>query len=142
LVSVHLSSAMSSTADHARGGARDASVAIPVHVVDSRLVGVGLGLAALHAAQAAAAGAGPERVVGAAEDAAGRIELSAVLETVEFLRRGGRIGTVRGAISDALRIRPVLTMRGGSRSSRSAGPGSGPWTSWCPGRPGRRRPPP
>jgi DegV family protein with EDD domain len=114
VVSVHLSSELSSTADHARSGAREAGVPVPVQVVDSRLVGVGLGLVALHAARAASDGDGPERVAGAAKDAAGRVELSAALETVELLRRGGRVGPVRAALSDALRIRPVLTMRDGS----------------------------
>lgn len=114
VVSVHLTSELSSTAEHARSGAREPSIPVPVHVVDSRLVGVGLGLVVLHAARVASGGGGPERVAGAAQDAAGRVELSAALETVELLRRGGRVGLVRGALSDALRVRPILTMRDGA----------------------------
>ncbi|MBI4259866.1 MAG: DegV family protein [Actinobacteria bacterium] len=111
VVSVHLSGELSGTAQNARAAAGRARV--PVRVIDSRLVGAGLGLAVLQAADAAAAGGGLEEVAGAAEAAAALVEVYVALETVEFLRRGGRLGAARAMLSDLLRVRPVLTLEGG-----------------------------
>jgi DegV family protein with EDD domain len=110
-VSVHLSSELSSVLHNARAAASEA--ALPVRVLDSRSVGVGLALVVLEAARVARSGATAEEVAAGAEDAAHRVELYAALDTVEFLRRGGRVGTARALLSDLLRIRPVLTLRDG-----------------------------
>lgn len=110
-VSIHLSGALSSTVRNAAAAAGEAG--LPARVVDSRLVGVGLGLVALEAARAARAGASVDQVVHAAEETASRVLLVAALETVEFLRRGGRVGAAKAVLSDLLRIRPVLSMSEG-----------------------------
>lgn len=110
-VSVHVSGALSRTVESARTAAEGSP--IPVEVVDSRSVSMGQGLVALSAAAEAAEGGGLAQVAGAARLAVDRLEVAAVLDTVEFLTRGGRVGRARGMLSDLLRIRPVLSLEEG-----------------------------
>lgn len=111
VVSVHLSSELSGTAESARLAAR--SSPIPVNVVDTRLVAMGGGFAALDAAAAASSGAGANEVARAAMDTAGRSALFFYVDTLEYLRRGGRIGAAQRYLGAALRVKPLLTMSGG-----------------------------
>lgn len=119
IVSVHLSGELSGTVTSAQLAARSAGV--PVHVVDSRTVGMGLGLAALAAARAA--GDAPRTVDGAAVDgaavaaaaerrAAGTTVRFAV-DTLEYLRAGGRLGALAATLGTVLGLRPVLAVREG-----------------------------
>ena len=111
VVSVHLSASLSRTVDTARAAATGAVSS--VEVVDSRSVSMGQGLVAIAAARAAAGGAGLAEVTEAARAATDRLSVGAILETVEFLRRGGRVGKAKAAMSDLLRIRPVLSLEDG-----------------------------
>jgi DegV family protein with EDD domain len=111
VVAVHLSAAMSGTYDAARLAARDAPV--PVHVVDSRSLGMGLGYAVLAAAEAAAAGQDAERVADAARHCAAGTHAFFYVDTLEHLRRGGRIGAAQALIGSALAVKPLLTLRDG-----------------------------
>lgn len=111
VVSIHLSSALSRTVETARAAAAEAP--LPVEVVDSRSVSMGQGLVALAAADAATGGADLAGVAAAARSAASRLRVTAVLETVEFLHRGGRVGKARAALSELLRIRPILSLEDG-----------------------------
>ncbi|GAA3949139.1 DegV family protein [Actinomadura viridis] len=111
VVSVHLSAAMSGTAEAARLAAEDAPV--PVHIVDTGTIGLGLGFAALSAAAAALRGAAAPEVAAAAER---RAELSRSLfyvDTLEHLRRGGRIGAAATLLGSALMVKPLLGIEGG-----------------------------
>ena len=111
VTSVHLSGEMSGTVDTARLAADDAS--IPVKVVDSRSIGMGLGFAVLAAATAAAAGAGLDEV---AEAAVRRMRATRSLfyvDTLEHLRRGGRIGAAASLLGSALMIKPLLHISDG-----------------------------
>ena len=111
VVAVHVSSTLSRTVESARMAAMKA--ALPVEVVDSRSVSLGQGLVAVAAAEAAAVGGSFQEVARAAAAAARLVDVVAFLETVEFLKRGGRVGRARAALSDLLRIRPVLTLEDG-----------------------------
>jgi DegV family protein with EDD domain len=111
VVSVHLSAELSRTAVSA--GQASALASIPVEVVDSRSVSLGQGLVAVAAADAARTGMDVREVAAAARSAATRLTVAVVLETVEFLKRGGRVGRARAALSELLRIRPVLSLDGG-----------------------------
>lgn len=112
IVSVHLSGELSSTLLAAELAAQTSGV--PVHVVDSRTVGMGLGFAVLAAAGAAnrdgATGASVAQV--ARQRAAGATALFAV-DTLEHLRRGGRLSPVAAALGTVLGLRPVLGLRKG-----------------------------
>ena len=111
VVSVHLSGEISGTCESARLAARDAPV--PVVVVDSRLVGVGTGYAVLAAADALEGGAGAKE---AAETARRRAEATTSLfyvDTLEHLRRGGRIGAAAKLVGSVLAVKPLLRLDDG-----------------------------
>lgn len=106
VVSVHVSGQLSGTRDAARLAALESPV--PVTVVDSGQVGMGLGFAVLAAARAAAGGAAADDV---AAVAARRAESAATLfyvDSLESLRRGGRIGSAQALVGSALAVKPLL----------------------------------
>jgi DegV family protein with EDD domain len=84
-----------------------------VRIVDSRTTAMGLGFAALHAAAAAMGGASGEEVEAVAVETAKRSETLFVVETLEHLRRGGRIGPAAALLGTALAVKPVLHMSDG-----------------------------
>jgi DegV family protein with EDD domain len=112
LVSIHLSAELSSTSDAARLAAGQVGEHI-VTVVDSRAAAMGLGFAVLAAARAAAGGADAESVAAAARDTAARTCTFFVVDTLEHLRRGGRIGSAAAVLGSALAVKPVLHMEHG-----------------------------
>ncbi|MEU8195544.1 DegV family protein [Microbispora amethystogenes] len=111
IVSVHLSGALSGTVDSARLAAREAPV--PVQVVDSRSIAMGLGLAVLAAARAAGAGAPAAEVAAMASRTAAASDTVFYVDTLEYLRRGGRIGRVANLLGSALSIKPLLRLAEG-----------------------------
>jgi DegV family protein with EDD domain len=108
VVSVHVSGRMSATVRAARDAAR--RVRIPVHVLDSGTTGMSLGFAALSAARAAGAGAQARRVIHAAETRYRTSTELIYVDTLKYLRRGGRIGAATAMLGSMLSIRPVLTV--------------------------------
>jgi DegV family protein with EDD domain len=111
VVSVHLSTELSGTGDAARLAAAEAP--IPVRVVDSRLVGMALGYAVLAAADARDAGLDLDGVVAAAQRRAADTRGFFYVDTLEHLRRGGRIGTARALVGSALAVKPLLHLEAG-----------------------------
>jgi DegV family protein with EDD domain len=108
IVSVHLSGAMSATAESAALAARDSPV--PVTVIDSRLIGMGLGFCVLSGAQAAAAGAGADDVADVVRRRMVGTEVLFYVDTLEYLRRGGRIGAAAALVGSALSVKPLLQL--------------------------------
>ncbi|MCL3818234.1 DegV family protein [Aeromicrobium wangtongii] len=111
IVSVHLSARMSGTLDSAVLASKQCS--IPVTCIDSTQVGIATGFAAGRAAQARDAG---EDAVGVAEAARQAGESSTALlyvDTLEYLRRGGRVGAAAALIGSALAVKPLLTISDG-----------------------------
>ena len=111
VVSIHLSGEMSGTFESAQLAAREAS--IPVIAVDGRQVGVATGYAVLAAADVLDAGGSAEE---AAEAARGRAAASSSLfyvDTLEYLRRGGRIGAAAALFGGALAVKPLLQIADG-----------------------------
>jgi DegV family protein with EDD domain len=111
IVSVHLSAELSGTAASARLAAVDSSV--PVEVVDSRCLGMGLGYAVISAAQAVADGAGPAEAARVAQSRAANSSTCFYVDTLEYLRRGGRIGAAGALVGSALAIKPLLRLDDG-----------------------------
>jgi DegV family protein with EDD domain len=105
-VSVHLSADMSGTHESATLAARDSPV--PTRVVDSRSLGMGLGFAVVSAAEAAKAGADVDQVARAAEKRAAASTAIFYVDTLEHLRRGGRIGAAAALLGSALAVKPLL----------------------------------
>ena len=110
-VSVHLSGEMSGTFESAQLAAKDA--AVPVHPVDSRQVGVATGYAAVSAAEVLAAGGSALEAVEAAHARADAATSLFYVDTLEYLRRGGRIGAAAALFGGALSVKPLLKIADG-----------------------------
>jgi DegV family protein with EDD domain len=114
VVSIHISAGISGTFEAAnqareqliqegKGGER-------IHVFDSRSSAGGMGLCVLAASAAAAAGGEGSAVLARAEQAREELKMWFAIDTLEYLRRGGRIGGARAWIGSALKIKPILTL--------------------------------
>ncbi len=112
IVSIHLSAEMSGTVEAARAGAEHSPV--PVDVVDSRSIAMGLGFPVLAAASVAAAGATRAEVADAARRRAESVRSFFYVDTLEYLRRGGRIGAAETLLGSALMIKPILHISDGA----------------------------
>lgn len=107
VVSIHLSRELSGTWDAARLAAEDLDPTL-VKVIDSRSAGMGLGFAVLAGAEQARAGAGLDEVARAAVETAASTVTLFYVDTLEFLRRGGRIGAAAAVLGTALAVKPLL----------------------------------
>lgn len=107
VVSVHLSRELSGTWESARLAADEVDPD-RVRVVDSRATGMGLGYAVLAAVDAAEAGASGGAVEAAAAAVAARCRMVFSVDTLERLRRGGRIGAAAAVLGTALGVKPLL----------------------------------
>jgi DegV family protein with EDD domain len=114
IVSVHISAGISGTCeaanqarqrliDEGKGGER-------ITVFDSRSAAGGMGLCALGAAAAAAAGGDAEATLARAQQTREELKMWFAIDTLEYLRRGGRIGGASAFIGSALKIKPILTL--------------------------------
>jgi DegV family protein with EDD domain len=112
LVSIHLSSELSGTVDAARLAASQVGEHI-VTVVDTRSAAMGAGFAVLAAARSAAAGVGAAAVARTARETADATRTFFVVDTLEHLRRGGRIGSAAAVLGSALAVKPVLHVQDG-----------------------------
>ncbi|HWL36676.1 MAG TPA: DegV family protein [Frankiaceae bacterium] len=110
VVAVHLSAKLSGTASAAAAAAGDRTL----RVVDSGQTGMGLGFAALAAADSAAKGGSIDEVAAAAEQAAARTRTLFYVDTLEYLRRGGRIGAAAALVGTALSVKPLLHIADGA----------------------------
>ncbi len=113
IVVVSLSSALSATMQSATLAAAAVADAIRVEVVDSRSVSLGTGLMVLAAANAAQLGATVDEVAALARDLVGRTHLWGALDTLDNLKKGGRIGGAKAFLASALAIKPIIVCRDG-----------------------------
>jgi DegV family protein with EDD domain len=111
IVSVHLSSRISGTCSAAQVAA--ASVDIPVNVVDSMTLAMAAGYAVLAGAEAARSGAAANDVVTTVRRRAAASTTYFYVDSLEYLRRGGRIGTAAAMLGSALAVKPLLTVSDG-----------------------------
>ncbi|HWH45700.1 MAG TPA: DegV family protein [Thermoleophilaceae bacterium] len=111
VVSVHISSGLSETCSVARKAAAGLGAdGERVHILDSVATSGQLGLLALAAAQTASAGGSVEEVVDTVRQARLESRLYWLLDTLDYLRRGGRIGSAAAWIGSTLNIKPILTL--------------------------------
>ena len=113
IVSVHVSSKVSGTFNSAEQGADRVDVECPIEVLDTLQASMGVGLITMAAARAANSGASMEEVVEVANDATARAQCVVLLDTLEYLQRGGRIGKARALVGTLLKIKPLITIRDG-----------------------------
>jgi DegV family protein with EDD domain len=114
VASIHISAGISGTFE-AAGQARERLIeegkgGERLHLMDSRSAAGGMGLCALGASSAAKAGADAAGCLARAEEARKDLKMWFAIDTLEYLRRGGRIGGARAWIGSALKIKPILTL--------------------------------
>jgi DegV family protein with EDD domain len=111
IVSVHIAGGLSGTCESGREAARVVAEQHPVRVeiVDGESGAGGLGLMVVAAARAAEAGADVDAILEAVRSARATIDIWFALDTLEYLRRGGRIGAAQALVGSALKIKPILT---------------------------------
>ena len=114
VVSIHISGGISGTVEAARQAAealeRDGKGGERIHVMDSATAAGGLGIVVLGAARRAAQGGDRQEVAAAAEETRDALKMWFAVDTLEFLKRGGRIGGAAAFIGTTLRIKPILTL--------------------------------
>ena len=112
IVSVHVSGKLSGTVNSARLAAGELPGST-VEIVDTGLASMGVAVAAKAAADAIAGGADVAGAAEAARNAAANTEVLFVLDTLEFLKRGGRIGSAQALLGSLLSMKPILKLTGG-----------------------------
>jgi len=114
IVSIHLSSKLSATYNNALQAAQQLSErGARIEVVDSQLVSLGMSFVVAAAARAATGGAGCDEIKTIVEGIVPRVRILVVLDTLEYVRRGGRIGRARAFLGNMLRVKPLLYIRDG-----------------------------
>lgn len=114
IVSIHISGGLSGTPDAARQARdaleRDGKGGDRIHVMDSSTAAGGLGMVALAAARRAARGGSVEEVLATANETRAALKMWFAIDTLEFLKRSGRIGAASAWIGSTLRIKPILSV--------------------------------
>ncbi len=105
---ISLSTKLSATGEAAQAAARAVADDIPVKVVDSLSVSLGLGMIVVESARRGGDGATLDEIVALAEDMARRTKVFASLDTLESLKKGGRIGAAQALLGSILSIKPVI----------------------------------
>jgi len=116
IVGVFISEPLSGTMDSARAAAKELSE-IPIELVDSRSTAMGLALIVTNAARMAAEGKEYKEIAESARALVPQVRLLFVVDTLEFLHRGGRIGGAQRLVGSVLSIKPILHLDDGSIES-------------------------
>jgi DegV family protein with EDD domain len=114
VVSVHISGGLSGTPEAARQAKqaleRDGRGGERIEVIDSKTAAGGLGMMVLAAAKAAADGASAPAIADSVREARKELKIWFAIDTLEFLKRGGRIGAASAWIGSTLKVKPILTV--------------------------------
>jgi DegV family protein with EDD domain len=114
IISIHLASKLSATYDVACQAARQMTEkGARIEVIDSNLISLGLTFVVAAAARAARSGASAKEIRALVERTIPRVHLFVALDTLEYVRRGGRIGRARAFLGAVLKVKPILSLRDG-----------------------------
>jgi DegV family protein with EDD domain len=113
IVSLHLSGELSATLQSARTAAAAIETDVPIEVIDSRSITVGLGLTVTTLAERAREGATVEELVALTESLIPRTRVLGALDTLEYLKKGGRIGAAQAVLGSLLSIKPLIAIEDG-----------------------------
>jgi DegV family protein with EDD domain len=119
IVCINLSSGLSATIQAAQAAAKEVADTVPVQVIDSKMASLGQGIQVLAAARMGAQGKSLDDVVGTVTDLVGRTRLVATLDTLENLKKGGRIGGAQAFLGSMLSIKPVIQVVDGAVEQES-----------------------
>jgi len=114
VVCINLSSKLSATIQAAETAAKALAGEVAVRTVDSLSVSLGLGTICIEASKAGARGASVDEIVALAEDMAARTKIHATLDTLENLKKGGRIGAAKALMGSILSVKPVIEVIDGA----------------------------
>ncbi len=116
IISVHVSSKLSGTyqsACNGRDALPDALKHVPIVMIDSESVSLGMGVPIMLAAEEAQQGQKREEIEARLRDRLARVRILCTLDTLEYLRRGGRIGAAKALLGNMLSMKPILTFKEG-----------------------------
>jgi DegV family protein with EDD domain len=114
IVCINLSSRLSATMQSAQIAAKALDGVCPVTVIDSKSASMGIGMLCIEAAGRAREGADLDTVAAAVENARDRARVLFTVDTLEYLRKGGRIGGAQAMLGSMLSIKPVITVKDGA----------------------------
>ena len=113
IVCINLSAQLSATMQSAQSGAKAVTGDIDVRVIDSRSITAGLGIIVVEAAKAAEAGRSADEILDLVRDLSSRVKVYGGLDTLDNLRKGGRIGGAKAMLGSMLSIKPVIDISSG-----------------------------
>ena len=113
ILSIHVSASLSATVDHAQLAAREINT-IPITIVDSKQLSLGLGFLVMTAAKAATEGRSMGEIVTLLKDQISRTHFFAILDNLEFLRRSGRVHKIVAGLGTILQIKPLFKFQNGN----------------------------
>ena len=113
ILAITISSKLSATYNAALDGKEVMKSKCRLEIIDSLSAMVGLGLIVISGAKAAKAGASLDEVIDVVRSSMGRVDFRLAFDTLEYLRKGGRIGTAQAFLGSALKVNPILTIRNG-----------------------------
>ena len=116
ILSIHISPSLSATLSVAQLAAQETQT-VPVTAFDSGQLSLGLGFIVLTAAEAAAAGRPLNEIIDLLKDTISRTHVFAALETLEYLRRSGRMNRAVASFGNLLQIKPLLKMHNGNATA-------------------------
>lgn len=112
IISIHVSGDLSGTLNSAHAAARQ-TMGVKIEVIDSWQASMGEGWLVILAARAAKEGQSLRRIRSIVEDAISRVHIIAMLDTLEYARRGGRLGKGAALIGDTLHVKPLISLMRG-----------------------------
>jgi len=113
IVSIHIGAKLSGTVQAAQTARQSLAKPERIEIVDSQMISLAMGFVIMDAVEAARGGAKLAVVKAVAESALQRVQVRFMLDTLEYLRRGGRIGHARAYLGTLLSIKPILSLREG-----------------------------
>jgi DegV family protein with EDD domain len=113
IISIHLSSKLSGTYNSAEQGKKMITTPCQIELIDSQTVSIALGLVVIQAAKMAKSGMGLKQIVDELGQIIPNVRILMLLDTLEYLAKGGRIGKAKALIGSLLKVKPLLTVRDG-----------------------------
>lgn len=119
ILSIHLSAKLSGTLNSASQAAAQENLGESIHLIDSQQVSIGLGFSVIAAAEAAREGASLAEAAAVATSVLDRTQVFVLLDTLDYLEKGGRIGKASALLGSIFQIKPILTVENGEVATKS-----------------------